>query len=153
MVAATNLLSSFVFLLFLLRHTFSVALGLFPGENWLWRLSLAFGFDLLPTLAVLRDQAGCGTAGTFIFLAALVIASHSTIFFVSLLTLHVAAFAVWFCWMVSMVRYGSAFELSFTVPQLAQFVAMPNPLAMLSLCLLLACAHSHTRYIGILRGN
>jgi hypothetical protein len=153
MGAAANLLAGLVFALLLLRHAVSCALGLFPGENWLWRVSFGFGFDLLPVLSVLRDQVGCGSSGTFAILAAFVIASNSKSFFISLVTLHVAAFAVWFCWIISIIRYGPAFELAFQSSQFERSLAIPNPLGMLSMGLLLACVHSHIRYIKTLRGN
>jgi hypothetical protein len=151
LTTGANLLSAFVFTLFLLRHAISCALGIFPGENWLWRASYLLGFDLLPISSGLRDGLGCGVFGTFALLLALIIAANSKDLFVSLLNLHIAAFAIAFCWIVSIARYGSSFEIPIQPFQVEKTILMPKPLGILALSLLAACACSHARYIRMLR--
>jgi hypothetical protein len=151
MAAPAHLLSAVVFLILLLRHTLSWALALYPGQSWLWQLSLAFGYDFLPVLSLLRDGLNLGFIGTFAALAALAMASYAQNLFVALLVLHLAAFASGYCCLIAIFRHADTVEVSAQLLRMAGISAAPSPLLALSLGLLAACLHGHWRYIKRLR--
>jgi hypothetical protein len=153
MAAPAHLLSAFVFLVFLLRHGISCALALYPGESWLWQLSLTFGYDLLPILTLLRDEFNFGLAGTFAVLAGLTVAAYAKNLFVSLLVLHVGAFACWYCWLIARSRHPPALNADLQSLQIAGILPTTSLLQVLCLGLLVACLHGHGRYLKLLRDD
>lgn len=146
MLAPVHLLSAVVFIVFLLRHALSWALALYPGEGWLWRLSLNYGFDLLPALSLLRDGLNLGLAGTFAVLAGLAMASYAKNLFVALLVLHIATFACGYCCLIAILRHPLAVDIGSQSFKIAAFSATLNPLQALCLGLLAACGHGHWLY-------
>lgn len=151
MAAPAHLLSAFVFLVFLLRHGISCALALYPGESWLWQLSLTFGYDLLPILTLVRDELNFGVGGTFAVLAGLAVAAYAKNLFVSLLVLHLGAFACGYCWLITRSRHPPALDANFQSLQMAGISLTPSLLQVLCLGLLVACLHGHGRYLKLLR--
>jgi hypothetical protein len=151
MAALAHLLSAFVFIAFLLRHGISCALALYPGESWLWQLSLTIGYDLLPILALVRDELNFGAGGTFVLLAAFAVAAYAKNLFVSLLVLHVGAFACGYCWLIARFRYPPTLDADLQSLQIAGISLAPSPLQLLCLGLLVACVHGHRRYLKLLR--
>ena len=151
MAAPAHLISAVVFLILLLRHAISWALALYPGQSWLWQLSLAFGYDLLPVLSLLRDGLDLGFIGTFATLAALAMASYAQNLFVALLVLHLATFACGYCCLIAIYRHSDSLEVSAQLLKMAAFSGAPSLLLALCLSLLGACVHGHWRYLKRLR--
>lgn len=156
--AATSATAGFVFALFLLREIVSLALGCFPGQPWLWRLSYALGYEFLPLLAVLRAQLGDGAWLTCLVLCALVaiagMAFKSRSLFLSAVVIHSAALSVWFCWLISGARHpgvGASANISVSAWKLTSQTFPPSILTILAIGLLFACLLSHASYIGSLR--
>jgi hypothetical protein len=150
MASPAHLLSAVVFLVFLLRHTISWALALYPAEGWLWRLSLAFGYDLLPALSFLRDGLDLGFIGTFALLAGLAMAAYAKNLFVALLVLHVATFACGYCCLIAILRHSVALNAGYESLKMAALSSTPAFLQALCLGLLAACIHGHWRYLKTL---
>lgn len=153
MATPAHLLSAVVFFVFLLRHAISWALALYPGESWLWRLSLMFGYDLVPALSLLRDGLNLGFVGTFAVLAGLAMASYAKNLFLALLVLHVATFACGYCYLIVMLRNPTTLDVGAQSLKIAALSATPNPLQALCLGLLVACGHGHWRYLKSLRDH
>jgi hypothetical protein len=151
MAAPAHLISAVVFLIFLLRHALSWALALYPGQKWLWQLSLTFSYDLLPVLSLLRDGLNLGFVGTFAVLAALAMASYAQNLFLALLVLHVATFACGYCCLIAIYRHSDSLEISAPLVKIAALSTAPSPLLTLCLGLLVACVHGHWRYLKRLR--
>jgi uncharacterized membrane protein len=151
MAAPVHLLSALVFLVFLLRHALSWALALYPGEGWLWRLSLSYGYDLLPALSLLRDGLNLGFVGTFAVLAGLSMAAYARNLFVALLVLHIATFACGYCCLIAVLRHPLAADIGVPSFKIAAVSATLSPLQVLCLGLMLACGYGHWRYLKSLR--
>jgi hypothetical protein len=147
MAAPVHLLSAVVFIVFLLRHALSWALALYPGEGWLWRLSLTYGYDLLPALSLLRDGLNLGFAGTFAVLAGLATASYAKNLFVALLVLHIATFACGYCCLAAVLRHPLAVDIGAPSFKIAALSVTLSPLQALCLGLMLACGYGHWRYL------
>ena len=151
MAAPAHLISAVVFLIFLLRHALSWALALYPGQKWLWQLSLTFSYDLLPVLSFLRDGLNLGFVGTFAVFAALAMASYAQNLFLALLVLHAATFSCGYCWLIGIYRHSDSLEISAQLLKIAPLSTAPSPLLILCLGLLVACVHGHWRYLKRLR--
>jgi hypothetical protein len=76
--------------------------------------------------------------------------SNTKSFLVSALSLHFAAFAVVFCLIISQIRFGPTSELTIMYRKAAIFSGNVGPLSLLAVCLVVACAMSHARYIQTL---
>jgi len=153
MAAPVHLLSAVVFIVFLLRHALSWALALYPGEGWFWRLSLTYGYDLLPALSLLRDGLNLGFVGTFAVLAGLAMASYAKNLFVALLVLHIATFACGYCCLIAVLRHPLAMDIAAQSFKIAALSATLSPLQALCLGLLLACGYGHWRYLKSFRDH
>ena len=153
MAAPVHLLSAVVFIVFLLRHALSWALALYPGEGWFWRLSLTYGYDLLPALSLLRDGLNLGFVGTFAVLAGLAMASYAKNLFVALMVLHVATFACGYCCLIAILRHPVGVDIGVQSLKIAALSATPSQLQVICLGLLVACVHGHWRYLKTLRDH
>lgn len=132
----------------------SQALGCFPEQAWLWRLSYAFGYEFLPFLTVLRlhlepPWATCFVLCALVAMAGIALRSGSR--FLSAVAIHIAAISVWFCWLASMTRHPTVYASADTpVPAwvlAASRPSLPSLLTTISIGLLLACVVSHASYI------
>lgn len=152
--AATSATAGFVFSLFLSREMVSLAIGCFPDQGWLWRLSYAFGYEFLPFLTVLRlylepPWATSLVLCTLVAMAGIAFRSRSQ--FLSAVAIHFAAMGVWFCWLASVARHPSIYASADTSVPAWVFAAnrpsLPSTLTSMSIGLLLACLVSHAGYI------
>ena len=152
--AVTSATAGFVFSLFLSREMVSLAIGCFPDQGWLWRLSYAFGYEFLPFLTVLRLHLEPPWATSFVLCALVAmagIAFRSRSRFLSAVAIHFAAMGVWFCWLASVARHPSIYASADTSVPAWVFAAyrpsLPSTLTSMSIGLLLACLASHAGYI------
>jgi hypothetical protein len=146
-----NVLTAFTFSILLARESVSYALGIFPGERWLWEISHGLGFNLLPLLLTLRDTLSCGPKGTLFVLGSLIaltafVASIQNAF-LSLLLLHLAGCSIWFCWTIALIGDPGAFQVEYLLLRTTQI----GPLSLLSAILFLACINGHVSYVKTLR--
>ena len=157
----TSAIAGLVFAAFLAREITSLTLGFFPNQSWLWRLSFAFGYDLLPVLTTLRAGfAGGGVWATPLFLCALVVLSYAAFrgrsLFVSALVIHAATLSVWFCGSVSSGRRAISFaspELQAAAPSFSQILTWHSTLTPLAITLLTACIFSHAVFVKSIIGE
>jgi hypothetical protein len=152
--AALSATAGLVFCLFLSREIVSLALGWFPEQGWLWRLSYAFGYELMPVLSTLRAHLELPWATPMFLIALVVMAAVALRWrsrFLSALAIHLAAVGVWSCWIASTARHPALYASADTsVPAwvlAAGRPSLPSILTSLSIGLLLACIVAHADYI------
>jgi hypothetical protein len=152
--AAISVAAGSVFGVFLARELTSVALGYFPGNDVLWRLSYSFGYDLLPLLTVLRGTLGENSWATSAVLLGLLVTAIGAFkarnLFLASVSVHLAALSVWFCWLVSLARNTSIYA-SADIPSYAwKLASQPAGFSILPITaigLVFACLFAHTSYI------
>jgi hypothetical protein len=154
MLSLANIVTALVFSAFLARHVLSQILAWFPGEEMLWRLSLGFGYDLLPALSILRADLGLGPWSGLLVLSSLaampLLAWRTSNLLLASIGAHIALLAIGACWVFSALSHQGA-SFSGEVPvfgfDVATLATVPPLLTLSAVVSALTCLSLHAQYI------